>query len=123
MRAGDRDKKHPGNLDQRVLDVDPQPVSQEVILAIFGQVAKRQDDDRRPLREWRSRIFDPRRCRLIAAPFPGPHRSRDILQLLLAQIMANDLEAIANLTVNVIRDYDPTGLRHLLKSGGDETAA
>src|SRR6266446_3730797 len=118
----DREPPCPRQLRNQVLG---HAVEKELGLGVATKVLKRQDSDRRFFR-WRSGPLADRGrrrgCRLAQYNPEGADRTRDVLDLVFAQILEGYGQPIADLVAHRPADVDPPRLRQGFHARGDVDA-
>ena len=97
----DEEPRQPRDCGRDLLD---HAIDEILLLGIAGQVLKRQDHERRLVGERQNRCFASRRLRRLAADARDehPHRPRDVLQALLADIVKFDIDLASHLAEYVL---------------------
>jgi hypothetical protein len=92
-------------------------VDEVLLLGIAGHVLKRQDRERRLVGERQRSSDRQRRAERAEIDTIGAHRSCDVFDLLLAEIVEGDVEAVAHLLVRRGTEANPARLSQRFKSG------
>src|SRR6516225_402695 len=117
------DDKEPANAGERGNDLLDHPVGEILLLPVSGHVLKGQDRDRRLVGERGRRSGRQRRAgRCAENDSIGAHGSCDVLDLLLAEIVKGEVEAVAHLLVRRGAEADPARLGQRFEPGGDVDA-
>ncbi len=119
VAGDDREPPRPRQLGDQILS---DAIEEEVGLGVAAEVLKRQHRDRRPFRRRGSPLAigcDRRSGWLVHYDAEGADRSRDVLDLVFAQIFEGDRQPVADLVAHGPADIDPTGFRQALHPGAD----